>query len=78
MRLINLHCEDDVKFSNGIKQKTNKYKSAEMQDEMVKVMALRILQEIAGDLQNTSFFTVMVDVTIDASNVEQVVSVSGG
>ena len=40
---------------------------------MVKVMALCILQEIAGDLQNTSFFTVMVDETVDASNVEQVV-----
>ena len=74
MWLINLRCEDDVKFSNGIKQKTNKHKSAEMQNEMVKVMALRVLREIVEDLESTSFFTVMVDETTDdASSMEQVV-----
>ena len=44
-----------------------------MQNEMVKVMALRILREIAANLQSSSFFTVMVDETTDVSNVEQVV-----
>ena len=44
-----------------------------MQNEMVKVMALRILREITGNLQSSSFFTVMVDETTDVSNVEQVV-----
>ncbi len=43
-----------------------------MQNEMVKVMALRVLREIAGSLQSASFFTVMVDETTDVSNVEQV------
>ena len=40
---------------------------------MVKVMALCVLREIAGSLQSASFFTVMVDETTDASNVEQIV-----
>ena len=41
--------------------------------EMVKVMALRVLREIAASIQATPFFTVMVDKTADISNVEQVV-----
>ena len=44
-----------------------------MQNEMMKVMALRVLREIAESLQNAPFFTVMVDETADVSNVEQVV-----
>ena len=53
--------------------KTDKYTSHDMQNEMVKVMALRVLRKIAGSLQSASFFTVMVDETTDVSNVEQVV-----
>ena len=44
-----------------------------MQKEMVKVMALRVLREIAGSLQSAFFVTVMVDETTDVSNMEQVV-----
>ena len=40
---------------------------------MVKLMALRILREIAANLQSSSFFTVLVDETTNVSNVEQVV-----
>ena len=73
MRLIYLRSEDDAKLVDWIKQKTDKYTSGDMQNEMVKVMALRVLRKIAGRLQNASFFTVMADETTDASNVEQVV-----
>ena len=73
MRLIYLRSEDDAKLVDWIKQKTDKYTSGDMQNEMVKVMALRVLREIAGRLQSASFFTVMADETTDAANVEQVV-----
>ena len=73
MRLIYLRSEDDAKLVDWIKQKTDKCTSGDMQNEMVKVMALRVLREIAGRLQSASFFTVMADETTDASNVEQVV-----
>ena len=73
MRLIYLRSEDNAKLVDWIKQKTDKYTSGDMQNEMVKVMALRVLREIAGSLQSASFFTVMVDETTDVSNVEQVV-----
>ena len=73
MRLIHLCFEDDAKLVEWIQQKTDKYTSGGMQNEMVKVMALRVLQEIVGSLQSASFFTVMVNETTDASYVEQVV-----
>ena len=72
-RLILLRSEDDSKLIDWIKQKTNKYTSAEMQNEMIKVMALRVLREIATSIRSAAFFTVMVDETTDISNVEQVV-----
>jgi len=73
MRLIHLRSEENTKLVDWIKQKVDKYTSGDMQNEMVKVMALRVLREIAGYLQSAPFFTVMVDETTDASNVEQVV-----
>ena len=73
MRLIHLRSEDNAKLVDWIKRKTDKYASGDMQNEMVKVMALRVLREIAASIQTTPFFTVMVDETADISNVEQVV-----
>ena len=73
MQLISLHSEDDSHLTEWIKQKTDKYTSPEMQNEMVKVMALRVLREISASLQSSPFYTVMVDETADVGNVEQVV-----
>ncbi len=44
-----------------------------MQNEMIKVMALQVLQEVASSIHSASFVTLMVDETTDASNREQVV-----
>ena len=73
MQIISLHSEDDSHLTEWIKQKTDKYTSPEMQNEMVKVMALRVLWEISASLQSSPFYTVMVDETADVGNVEQVV-----
>lgn len=71
--LLNLRSEDDSKLVEWVKQKTYKYTSAAMQNEMVKVMGLSVLRSISSNLQNTSFYTVMVDETTDVANTEQVV-----
>ena len=73
MQLLNLRSEDNCNLVDWVKQKTDKYTSPEMQNEMVKVMALRILRKISTNLQSTSFYTVMLDETTDVANVEQVV-----
>jgi hypothetical protein len=73
VRMLNLRSEDDSNLTDWAKQKTDKYTSPEMQNEMVKVMALHILRKISVNLQSTSFCTVMLDETTDVANVEQVV-----
>ena len=45
-----------------------------MQNEMVKVMVLRVLREISAKLQNAQFFTIMVNETTEVANKEQVYS----
>ena len=73
-RLICLRSEDHPNLVDWIKpKKPDKYTSGDMQNEMVKVMALRVLRQIAASLQCTPFFAVMVDETTDVSNTEQVV-----
>ena len=73
MRLLELRGEDSPLLKDWIARKTDKYVSGEMQNEMVKTMALQVLRSIADCLRQTPFFTVMVDETVDVANVEQVV-----
>ena len=56
-----------------MKRKTDKYTSADMQNEIMKVMALHILRNVAFSVRSSKFCTIMVDKTTDASNKEQVV-----
>ena len=72
MIVIHLRSEDNAMLVDWIKQKADKYTCGYMQNEMVKVMALHILREIAASIQSAPFFTVMVDETTDVSNMEQV------
>jgi len=44
-----------------------------VQDEMLQIMALEILGNIAADLQNASFFTIMTDECMDSANKEVLV-----
>ena len=45
--------------------------SHEVQNEMLKVMALRVLREISATLHCTEFYSIMVDECTDSSNQEQ-------
>lgn len=73
MQLISLCSEDDISLSQWLKQKTDKFTSPDIQNEMVKVMATHILRKIACNLQSSLFYTIMLDETADVVNVEQVV-----
>ncbi len=73
MQLLKLRGEEDSRVFQWIKKKTDKYTSGDMQNEMTKVMALQVLQEVASSIHSASFVTLMVDETTDASNHEQVV-----
>ena len=56
-----------------MKKKGDKYTSPDMQNEMLKVMALRVLREIAARIRDVDFYCIMVDEATDVSNTSQLV-----
>ena len=73
-QLLRLFCELSTDLSDWLQKKTNKYTSADIQNELLKVMSLRILRDVSAKLEGTPY-TIMVDETTDASTQEQVVIV---
>ena len=57
--------------------KTNKYTSWQIQNEMLKVMALEVLRDVAASLHSSPFYSKMAAETTDSSNLEQVVPMGG-
>ena len=55
----------------GSLKKTDKYASHDMQNEMLQVMALSMLWDIAASIASSKFFTIMCDECTDLSNKEQ-------
>ena len=55
-----------------INKKTDKYTSADIQNEMLKIMSLNVFRKIAANLQNGVWYTIMADEVTDTSNREQV------
>jgi len=54
-----------------LKQKANKYISHQNQNDILKIMAMHMLREVASCLQQSPFITIMMDETTDVSNNEQ-------
>ncbi len=59
-------------MNNWLKKKTNKYTSHDIQNEILKVMAMRVLRNIGNSVQSSPFITILIDETTDTSNREQV------
>ena len=72
-QLLRLRGEDDSRVFEWVERKTDKYTSPEMQNEIIKVMARKVLNQLAHSLRNAPHSTIMVDETTDNSNHEQVV-----
>ncbi len=66
-----MESKDDAE--RWLSRKTNKYTSANIQNELLKVMGLQLLRDIASCIHQSSFFSIMADETTDNSNREQVV-----
>jgi len=56
-----------------IDRKTDKYVHNTIQNEMMKVMALQVLREVAQNIQSADFYSMMGDEATDVSNVSQLV-----
>ena len=49
----------------------NKYTSHEIQNDIIKVMAMHVLRDVTARLQQSPFLTLMMDETTDVANKEQ-------
>ena len=72
-QLMKLQGEDDPAIEGWLEKKTNKYTSADIQNEILTIMAHRILRGITSLLHKSPFLAIMVDETTDSANKEQVV-----
>ena len=73
MPLIKLRAIHQAEMLRWIERKACQYTSPENQNEIISIMALQVLREIASSIQNTRFLTLMADEMTDAANKEQVV-----
>ena len=71
-QLLKMKAEEDSNLTEWLKRKENVYTSPDIQNEVIKLMGHQVLRDISGDLQKSSFLTVMADETTDSSNHEQV------
>ena len=73
LQLLKLRQEDDKRIKTWMDKKANNYTAPDMQNEILREMALQVLRQVIASVQAAQFFTIMVDETTDVSNNEQVV-----
>ncbi len=72
-QIVHLRTKDYSALSTWLVKKTNKYTSWQMQNEMLKVMALEVLRDVAASLHSSPFYSIMANKTTDSHNREKVV-----
>ena len=72
-----MKAKEDHSLAEWLRKKDNVYTSPEIQNEVIKQMGIKLLQNMATEFHFQSyraspFLTIMADETTDASNQEQV------
>ena len=75
IQILKFRGEDDSRMIEWLKRKNEKYTCADAQNEMIQIMALSILRDVAQNIRNSVFYSIMADETTDISNREQFVLV---
>ncbi len=61
---------DNPSIQSILEKKIDKYTSPIIQNEMLQIMGLKVLRNIADSLQNAKYFSLMADEVTDTSNRE--------
>ena len=72
LQLLKMRADDIPGLCDWLKRPQAKFTSPDIQNEMLSIMALMILRQIAGEISG-KWFTIMVDETTDLSNTEQMI-----
>ena len=73
IQLLKLRASDDSRIHDYLSKKTDKYTSPTVVNEIIAMMALRILRQIADCIQNGVWYSIMADEVTDSSNKEQLI-----
>ena len=71
-QLLGMKAHDDPNLASWLKRKESVYTSATIQNEIIKIMGIHVLRDIATCVKASPFFAIMVDEMTDKVNKEQV------
>ena len=71
--LLLLRSDDNSELAQWLEKKKDKYTSPEIQNEVLKVMAISILRPIVETVRSCKLFALMADEVADVSNKKQLV-----
>lgn len=71
-QVLKTRSEDNPELKKWLQRSQDKFTSPDIQNEVLRLMALHILRDITSQLSG-KWFTIMVDETTDLSNTEQLV-----
>ena len=72
-QLLKLWAQENPKLIKWLLKDPEKYTSPEIQNELLEEMVLGMMRQMAANIQNAMFITIMADETADISNKEQLV-----
>ena len=72
-QLLKLRAQENPEIIEWLRKRDKKQTSPEIQNELLEGMALGMVRQISANIQNSAFFTIMADETVDVSNKEQLV-----
>ena len=65
MKTLKLQSEGDLKLGLWLEREKDKFTSPQIQNELIKVMGLRLLHTVVSFIQQAQFFTILADETTD-------------
>ena len=71
--MLRLQGEDDSRIEQWLKKWTDKCTSSDIQNEILTVMAKKVLRDLTTPIQSAPFISIMIDETTDEANKEQMV-----
>ena len=72
-QLLKLRSGDDPQVKTWLSKNIETYTSADVTNEMLKVIVVQVLHDVVASIQLAPFYALMVDETTDVSNKQQVV-----
>ena len=75
IQLLKHYGEEDEDICQWLKKKSSKYISHEIQNSLIKSMALSVIRKVTEKLHRSPFLAVMIDETTDVTIHEQVTQV---